>query len=91
MKKFLFFSLLLVIVTSCSIEKKLAKYCPLCTQKDSTVTVIQYKDTTIEILGETVFIEDTLFCDSLGNVYASRLSEKDGTILKFQDRKKQYI
>jgi acyl carrier protein len=36
------------------------------TQKDSTVTVIQYKDTTIEIPGETVFIEDTLFCDSLG-------------------------
>lgn len=86
MKKFLFFSLLIVIVTSCSIEKKLAKYCPLCTQKDSTVTVIQYKDTTIEIPGETVFIEDTLFCDSLGNVYASRLSEKDGTILKLQAR-----
>lgn len=69
---------------SCSIERRLEKYCPLCTQKDSTVTVIQYKDTTIEIPGETVFIEDTLFCDSLGNVYASRLSERDGTILKLQ-------
>ena len=86
MKKFLFFSLLLVIVTSCSIEKKLAKYCPLCTQKDSTVTVIQIRDTTINIPGETVFIEDTLFCDSLGNVYASRLAEKDGTIIKLQSR-----
>lgn len=86
MKKFLFFLLLLVIVTSCSIEKKLAKYCPLCTQKDSTVTVIQIRDTTINIPGETVFIEDTLFCDSLGNVYASRLAERDGTIIKLQSR-----
>jgi hypothetical protein len=69
---------------SCSIERKLEKYCPLCVQKDSTVTIIAYRDTTIEIPGETVFIEDTLFCDSLGNVYASRLSERDGTILKLQ-------
>jgi hypothetical protein len=86
MKKLYIVSLVLVFITSCSLEKKLAKYCPLCTQKDSTVTVIQYRDTTIEIPGETVFIEDTLFCDSLGNVYASRLSEKDGTILKLQAR-----
>ena len=86
MKKLFIFSLLIILIASCSLEKRLAKYCPLCTQKDSTVTVIQYKDTTIEIPGETVFIEDTLFCDSLGNVYASRLSEKDGTILKLQAR-----
>ena len=89
MKKLFVFILLIVFVTSCSLEKRLAKYCPLCTQKDSTVTIIQYKDTTIEIPGETVFIEDTLFCDSLGNVYASRLSEKDGTILKLQARIKE--
>lgn len=86
MKKLFTLSLLIALIASCSLEKRLAKYCPLCTQKDSTVTVIQYKDTTIEIPGETVFIEDTLFCDSLGNVYASRLSEKDGTILKLQAR-----
>ena len=86
MKKVLFVLLMLVLVTSCSIEKKLAKYCPLCTQKDSTVTVIQIRDTTINIPGETVYIEDTLFCDSLGNVYASRLAEKDGTIIKLQSR-----
>lgn len=89
MKKLFIFSLLIILIASCSLEKRLAKYCPLCTQKDSTVTVIQYKDTTIEIPGETVFIEDTLFCDSLGNVYASRLSEKDGTILKLQARIKE--
>ena len=76
----------LFILFSCSIERKLAKYCPLCVQKDSTVTIIAYRDTTIKIPGETVFIEDTLFCDSLGNVYASRLSERDGTILKLQSR-----
>lgn len=76
----------LFILFSCSIERKLEKYCPLCVQKDSTVTIIAYRDTTINIPGETVFIEDTLFCDSLGNVYASRLSERDGTILKLQSR-----
>jgi hypothetical protein len=86
MKKLFIFSLLLVFFTSCSIEKRLAKYCPLCTQKDSVVTVTQIRDTTIKIPGETVYIEDTLFCDSLGNVYASRLAEKDGTIIKLQSR-----
>jgi hypothetical protein len=64
----------------------LEKYCPLCTQKDSTVFITQIRDTTINIPGETVYIEDTLFCDSLGNVYASRLAEKDGTIIKLQSR-----
>lgn len=86
MKKIIIFFLLLFIVTSCSLERRLEKYCPLCTQKDSTVTVIQIRDTTINIPGETVYIEDTLFCDSLGNVYASRLAERDGTIIKLQSR-----
>jgi hypothetical protein len=85
-KKVFALILLVLLFVSCSIEKKLAKYCPLCTQKDSTVTVIQIRDTTINIPGETVFIEDTLFCDSLGNVYASRLAERDGTIIKLQSR-----
>jgi len=84
--KYILAFILFLSIYSCSIEKRLAKYCPLCTQKDSVVTVTQYRDTTINIPGETVFIEDTLFCDSLGNVYASRLSEKDGTILKLQSR-----
>ena len=88
MKKIIILTLSIILITSCSIEKRLAKYCPLCTQKDSTSTVIKYKDTTINVPGETVFIEDTLFCDSLGNVYASRLAEKDGTILKLQARVK---
>jgi len=78
--------LLFASLLSCSIERKLAKYCPMCTQKDSVVTVTQYRDTTIKIPGETVFIEDTLFCDSLGNVYAMRLAEKDGSILKLQSK-----
>lgn len=86
MKKLFIFSLLIVFIASCSLEKRLAKYCPLCTQKDSVVTVTQIRDTTINIPGETVYIEDTLFCDSLGNVYASRLAEKDGTIIKLQSR-----
>lgn len=86
MKKLFVLTLLIILAVSCSLEKRLSKYCPLCTQKDSTVTVIQIRDTTINIPGETVFIEDTLFCDSLGNVYASRLAERDGTIIKLQSR-----
>ena len=39
--------ILLVVLSSCSLEKRLAKYCPLCVQKDSTITVIQVKDKTI--------------------------------------------
>ena len=84
--KYILASFLFLFLFSCSMERRLEKYCPLCTQKDSTVTIISYRDTTIKLPGETVFIEDTLFCDSLGNVYASRLSEKDGTIIKLQSR-----
>ena len=86
MKKTFWIIFILILMTSCSLEKRLNKYCPLCTQKDSVVTVTQIRDTTINIPGETVYIEDTLFCDSLGNVYASRLAEKDGTIIKLQSR-----
>jgi len=43
--------ILLIVLSSCSLEKRLAKYCPLCVQKDSTITVIQVKDTTITIPG----------------------------------------
>lgn len=86
MKKVFIFFLILVLIVSCSLERRLEKYCPLCTQKDSIVTITQIRDTTINIPGETVYIEDTLFCDSLGNVYASRLAEKDGTIIKLQSR-----
>ena len=67
--------ILLVLLSSCSLEKRLAKYCPLCVQKDSTVTVIQIKDTTIVIPGETITLIDTLYCDSLGNVI-SKLKEE---------------
>ena len=80
---------LLNLVTSCSLEKKLAKYCPLCTQKDSTETIIQYKDTTITIPGETLYIQDTLYCDSLGNVLSKLngvLRDKDGKILTLQTK-----
>jgi len=41
--KYVLYLILLVSFTSCSLEKRLAKYCPLCTQKDSTETIIQYK------------------------------------------------
>ena len=84
--KYILASFIFLFFFSCSLEKRLAKYCPMCVQKDSTVTIIAYRDTTINIPGETVYIEDTLFCDSLGNVYASRLAEKDGTIIKLQSR-----
>jgi len=81
--------ILLILFYSCSLEKRLAKYCPLCVQKDSTVTVIQVKDTTITIPGETIFLQDTLYCDSLGNVIsklADNLRDKDGEIVTLETR-----
>lgn len=87
--KYFIYLLLLVFVSSCSLEKRLAKYCPLCVQKDSTTTVIQYKDTTIKIPGETVYLEDTLYCDSLGNVLSTLngvLRDKEGKIISLQTK-----
>lgn len=77
--------LILIATSSCSLEKKLEKYCPLCQQKDSTVTI--YRDTTIEIPGETVFMTDTLSCDSLGNVISKLngiIKDKSGRIISLQ-------
>lgn len=87
--KYLISILILVSISSCSLEKRLAKYCPLCVQKDSTETIIQYKDTTIEIPGETVYLQDTLYCDSLGNVLSKLngiLRDKDGKIVSLQTK-----
>lgn len=87
--KYFIYLLLLVFVSSCSLEKRLAKYCPLCVQKDSTTTVIQYKDTTIKIPGETVYLQDTLYCDSLGNVLSTLngvLRDKEGRIISLQTK-----
>ena len=81
--------ILLLLLSSCSLEKRLAKYCPLCVQKDSTITVIQIKDTTITIPGETITLLDTLYCDSLGNVVSKlkeELRDKDGTLVSLQTK-----
>jgi len=87
--KYLIYLFLLVSISSCSLEKRLAKYCPLCTQSDSTKTVIEYRDSTIEIPGETLYIQDTLYCDSLGNVLSKLngvIRDKDGKILSLQTK-----
>jgi len=87
--KHLLYLLLIILVSSCSLEKRLAKYCPLCVQKDSTVTVIQIKDTTITIPGETITLLDTLYCDSLGNVISrlnGDLRDKDGKLISLQTK-----
>ena len=75
-------------------EKRLAKYCPLCVQKDSTVTIIQLKDTTITIPGETITLIDTLYCDSLGNVISKlkeELRDKDGNLVSVQTKIKDNV
>lgn len=87
--KYVLYLILFVSITSCSLEKRLEKYCPLCTQKDSTETIIQYRDTTITLPGETLYIQDTLYCDSLGNVLSKLngvLRDKDGKILSLQTK-----
>jgi len=86
--------ILLLLLSSCSLEKRLAKYCPLCVQKDSIVTVIQIKDTTIVIPGETITLIDTLYCDSLGNVVSKlkeELRDKDGTLVSVQTKIKDNV
>ena len=92
-KHFVLFIILSFLFASCDaskrIQKKLDKYCPLCVQKDSTVTVVQLKDTTITIQGETITLLDTLYCDSLGNVISKLngdLRDKDGTLISLQTK-----
>jgi hypothetical protein len=83
------FILIIIAASSCSLEKRLAKYCPLCVQKDSTITIIQVRDTTITIPGETITLIDTLYCDSLGNVVSKlkeELRDKDGTLVSLQTK-----
>ena len=87
--KHLIYLLLIILASSCSLEKRLAKYCPLCVQKDSTVTILQIKDTTITIPGETITLLDTLYCDSLGNVISKLngdLRDKDGKLISLQTK-----
>jgi len=86
MTRLLIFTLLSVVLSSCSLEKRLAKYCPLCPTE--TITEIEYRDTTVEVEvpGDSVTIIDSLYCDSLGNVYSVRLYEKDSEILDLKTR-----
>lgn len=76
------------MLSSCSIEKRLAKYCPLCPTE--TITEVEYRDTTVEVVvpGDSVTIVDSLYCDSLGNVFSMRLFERDSEILKLKTRLK---
>jgi hypothetical protein len=79
--------IILLILSSCSLERRLEKYCPLCVQE--TKTIIEYRDTTIEIPGETVTVVDSLYCDSLGNVvskFGDILKDKNGKILSLETR-----
>jgi hypothetical protein len=86
MRKIVIFTLVSFILSSCSIEKRLAKYCPLCPTE--TERVVEYRDTTItvEVPGETVTVVDSLYCDSLGNVYSTRILERDSQILSLRTR-----
>ena len=80
---------ILLLLSSCSLERRLEKYCPLCVQETKTETVIEYRDTTIEIPGEIVTVVDSLYCDSLGNVvskFGDILKDKNGKILSLETR-----
>lgn len=78
---------ILLLLSSCSLERRLEKYCPLCIQESKTETVIEYRDTTITVPGETITLTDTLYCDSLGNIISKLgdfIVQKDGTILRLE-------
>jgi hypothetical protein len=76
-KNYWYALVLILLVSSCSLEKRLAKYCPIC--PNEIETVVEYRDTTVtvEIPGDTVSIVDSLYCDSLGNVYSYRLDSTE--------------
>lgn len=86
---FVLLTVILFLFTSCDVQKrmqkKLDKYCPLCPTKDSIITNITYRDTTITLPGDTTVVVDSLYCDSLGNVFIKRLSEKDGDIVRLKN------
>lgn len=91
-KLFVLLTLLVLALTSCDVakrvQKRLEKYCSLCPSKDSTITVIEYKDKIVNVLGDTTIVVDSLYCDSLGTVYIKRLSEKDGEITRLKQNLK---
>lgn len=88
MTRLLLFASVLTVLSSCSLEKRLAKYCPLCPTE--TITEVEYRDTTVEVMvpGDSVKVIDSLYCDSLGNVFSMRLFERDSEILRLKTRLK---
>lgn len=92
MRKLFVLLTLLSLFASCDsakrLQKNLDKYCPLCAAKDSTVTIIEYKEKLVNVPGDTTIVVDSIYCDSLGNVYIKRLSEKDGELINLQNKLK---
>jgi len=86
MKKFNILIVLVLFLSSCSIEKRLAKYCPMCPIE--TTTVIERIDSTItvEVPGDTVTVTDSLYCDSLGNVRMIRIHELENENMSIRTR-----
>ena len=83
MKKKTFWIILIILVVigllGCSLEKRMAKYCPMCPQKDSIVKTITLtetiRDTIIKIKPDSSIIQSLLMCDSLGNVYIKNIED----------------
>jgi hypothetical protein len=94
-KLFVLLAILSLVAVSCDsakrLQKNLDKYCPLCPGKDSTVTTIEYKDKIVELPGDTTVVVDTLYCDSLGNIYSKRISEKESEIIRLQSKLKNNV
>lgn len=82
------FIILLIILSSCSLEKRLAKYCPIC--PNEIETVVEYRDTTItvELPGDTITMVDSLYCDSLGNVYSIKIYEQEKENMRLRSKLK---
>lgn len=95
MKKLFVLFFILISVIACDsakrLQKKLDKYCSLCPSKDSTVTVIEYKDKIVELPGDTTVVTDTLYCDSLGNIYSKRISESESEIIRLKSKLKNNV
>lgn len=77
-----------LIVSACSIERKLQKYCGLCPHKDSISNEVQlvYKDSLIYIPADSAWYWALLECDSFGNVFELQMQAFQGKSVQIEKR-----
>lgn len=88
MKNILLILLSIVLLASCSYQKRLNKWCARCPHKDSVSVVALYeetlRDTFITLSADSSEIKALIKCDSLGRAYISEIISLKGIKIKPQ-------